>query len=153
MRVTSDCLTNVTGRTTRRASARGPLVAPESYVGRSSRWQDAAFRDRRVQWAYARNREGYSVPQVAAALQISCGSLLRLFHTRGLKVRYAPQHRLSIRWGSMLSINDFSLEELRALEVIVEKRGYASARDFFRACVVDGIQEECEELGIKEAQP
>lgn len=127
------------------------LVAPTAFCGRTSRWQDSQFRSRRAAWMAAQNRAGYSTVEIARATGISVYSVTSLLRAYGYKLRRSGQKRLSVPWGSLLSMKDFNREDLDAIEEIVLRRKYESAHAFFRACVIDGIAEEREELDIRKA--
>ena len=132
--------------------SRPPLIAPVEYRGKVSRWRCAQLRERRVQWMIRMNEAGHTATEIAEALGISVFSVLKAMRSRGHRLRRkSGARKLSIQWGPILGIADFEDEDLDALEEIVTRRNYPNAKAFFKACVIDGIDEERRELGLRKA--
>ena len=129
-----------------------PLVAPPEFRGRLSRWQSEHLRKRRAQWVVRMNEAGHTASAISEALGISVFAVTRIMRLQGHRLRKPSKaRRLSIQWGPILGLADFDDADLDALEEIVTRRNYPNAKAFFKACVIDAIDEEREELGLRKA--
>lgn len=98
------------------------------------------------------NEAGHTASAISEALGISVFAVTRIMRLQGHRLRKPSKaRRLSIQWGPILGLADFDDADLDALEEIVTRRNYPNAKAFFKACVIDAIDEEREELGLRKA--